>query len=219
MSFTLLSDREIKELCTGDRPMLSPFVPELIREIDLGSLDCLGNPAIAKAISYGTSSYGYDLRLADHDFRIFKKRNFWQKLGLQKTPIIDPKNFDESLLYKAKLNYDFQQGSHFIKPPHSASLGVSVERFNMPRNVMAIALGKSTYARSGITPFVTPAEAGWEGYLTLEFGNNTDFPCRVYPNEGILQIVFLRGSDCDTSYSDRNGKYQNQGEEVVLARA
>lgn len=217
--FSLLSDREIIELCQGDRPLLSPFEPELIRQIDLGSLDCSGNPAIAKAISYGTSSYGYDLRLADHDFRIFKKRNFWQKLGLQKTPIIDPKNFDESLLYKAKLNYDFQQGCHFVKPPHSASLGVSVERFNMPRNVMAIALGKSTYARSGITPFVTPAEAGWEGYLTLEFGNNTDFPCRVYPNEGILQIVFLRGSDCDTSYSDRNGKYQNQGEEVVLARA
>jgi dCTP deaminase len=221
MSFSLLSDREIKELCTGDRPMLSPFVPHQVREI-VFEAPLWYDKSVAhlkrKAISYGTSSYGYDLRLAGHDFRVFKNRNIWQKLGLQETPIIDPKNFDDSALYQAKLQTD-TKGQYFVMPPHSAALGVSVERFDMPRGVTAIALGKSTYARCGITPFVTPAEAAWEGFLTLEFGNNTDFPCRVYANEGILQILFLKGNDCDVSYGDRNGKYQNQSHEVHTARA
>jgi dCTP deaminase len=213
MSFSLLSDREIKELCTGDRPMLSPFVPELVREIYRGIYQVK-----TKAISYGLSSYGYDLRLASHDFRIFKDRNILQKLGLQKTPIIDPKNFNENLLYKAKLHRD-HTGEYFIMPPHSSALGVSVECFDMPRNVTGICLGKSTYARSAITPFATPIEAGWRGYPTLEFGNNTDLPCKIYANEGVLQMVFNRGADCETSYGDRHGKYQDQACEVTLAKA
>ena len=214
MSFSLLSDREIKELSIGDRPMLSPLEPELVRLIDLHP-NFKMSPI--KAISFGTSSYGYDLRLAPHDFRIFKKRNIWQKLGLQETPIVDPKNFDKSLLYKAQLHRD-RTGDYFVMPPHSAALGVSLERFDMPRNVTGICLGKSTYARSAITPFATPIEAGWRGYPTLEFGNNTDLPCKIYANEGVLQMVFNRGTDCETSYSDRNGKYQDQACEVTLAR-
>jgi dCTP deaminase len=232
MTLSLLSDREIKELCEGDRligspfaddfrPMLSPFVPELVREIVSESpisYDSSVTYLKRKVISYGLSSYGYDLRLAAHDFRIFKDRNIFQKLGLQKTPIVDPKNFDENLLYKAQLHCD-HTGKYFIMPPHSSALGVSVECFDMPRNVTGICLGKSTYARSAITPFVTPIEAGWRGYPTLEFGNNTDLPCKIYANEGVLQMVFNRGADCDVSYGDRNGKYQDQACEVVLARA
>lgn len=216
MSFSLLSDREIKELCTGDRPMLSPFCASQIRQIPIGQLP--DGLLMGKAISFGLSSYGYDLRLASHDFRIFKDRNIWQKLGLQKTPIIDPKNFDENLLYKAKLHRDWT-GEYFIMPPHSSALGVSVECFDMPRNVTGICLGKSTYARSAITPFATPIEAGWRGYPTLEFGNNTDLPCKIYANEGVLQMVFNRGADCETSYGDRHGKYQDQACEVTLAKA
>jgi dCTP deaminase len=215
MTFSLLSDREIKELCTGDRPMLSPFVPELVRIINFQT--SFDSPDI-RAISYGLSSYGYDLRLAAHDFRIFKDRSIWQKLGLQKTPIIDPKNFDENLLYKANLHCDYT-GEYFIMPPHSSALGVSVECLDVPRNVTGICLGKSTYARSAITPFATPIEAGWRGYPTLEFGNNTDLPCKIYANEGVLQMVFNRGADCEVSYGDRNGKYQDQACEVTLARA
>lgn len=218
---SLISDREIIELCQGDRPMITPFVPELVREIDLTQEHKYGGIWVqptAKAISFGTSSYGYDIRLAPHDFRIFKKRNIWQKLGLQETPVVDPKNFDEKLLYKAKL-YSDRTGEYFVMPPHSSALGVPLEYLDMPRNIMGLCLGKSTYARSAITPFTTPAEAGWYGYLTLEFGNNTDMPCKIYANEGVLQMVFLRGADCDTSYGDRNGKYQDQKHEVTLARA
>jgi dCTP deaminase len=218
---SLLSDREIKELCTGDRPMLSPFVPEIIRKIDLPSIHLYASVytyPTYKAISYGLSSYGYDLRLAPHDFRIFKDRSILQKLGLQKTPVIDPKNFDGNLLYPASLHRD-HTGEYFIMPPHSSALGVSVERLDMPRNITGECLGKSTYARSAITPFATPIEAGWRGYPTLEFGNNTDLPCKIYANEGVLQMVFNRGADCDVSYGDRNGKYQDQVCEVTLARA
>jgi dCTP deaminase len=221
MSFTLLSDREIIELCQGDRPMIAPFEPELVRKVQMPRRAFIEGDhfhSYIKAISYGTSSYGYDLRLAPHDFRIFKKRNIWQKLGLQKTPIIDPKDFDKNLLYKGKLHQD-DTGEYFVMPPHSSALGVPLEYLDMPRNIMGLCLGKSTYARSAITPFTTPAEAGWYGYLTLEFGNNTDLPCKIYANEGVLQMVFLRGDDCKTSYGDRNGKYQDQKHEVTLAKA
>lgn len=213
--FSLLSDREIIALNQSERPMITPFEPDLVKEITLNPYI---NPTLIKAISFGTSSYGYDLRLAPHDFRIFKKRNIWQKLGIQKTPIIDPKNFDENLLYKAEL-HDDDTGEFFVMPPHSSALGVPLEYLDMPRNIMGLCLGKSTYARSAITPFTTPAEAGWYGYLTLEFGNNTDLPCKIYANEGVLQMVFQRGADCKTSYGDRGGKYQDQKHEVTLPRA
>lgn len=222
--YSLLSDREIKELCTkGDRPMLSPFVPELIREIDFLAFDRIDVPYQVKnkAISYGLSSYGYDLQLSPTRFRIFKKKSVWQKisesLGLSKPKLIDPKSFDESLLYDGE-KFSDRTGTYWVMPPHSAALSTTPTCFDMPRNIIGIALGKSTYARCAVNPIVTPAEAGWKGHLTLEFVNNSDFHCKIYANEGVLQMLFLRGSDCDTSYGDRNGKYQNQLEEVVLAR-
>ena len=221
MTLTLLSDREIKELCIGDRPMLSPFVPELVRETKM--LDRLYHESInIKAISYGLSSYGYDLQLSPKRFRIFKKKSIWEKLpeslGLAQPKIIDPKNFDESILYDAK-QYSDRTGIYWVMPPHGVALGTTPTCFDMPRNIIGVALGKSTYARCAVNPIVTPAEAGWVGHLTLEFVNNSDYHCKIYANEGVLQMLFLRGSDCDVSYGDRNGKYQNQPEEVVLARA
>lgn len=232
---TLLSDREIIELCIGDNPMLSPFIPELVRKINIPvgtfySRDSYGNPVkhssddslvTQKVISYGLSSYGYDLQLSPTRFRVFKKKSIYERvseaLGLSEPKIIDPKNFDESLLIDAK-QYSDHTGIYWIMPPHSAALGTTPTRFNMPRNVIGIALGKSTYARCAVNPIVTPAESGWKGHLTLEFVNNSDYHCKIYANEGVLQMLFLRGAECDVSYADRKGKYQDQGEEVVLAR-
>jgi dCTP deaminase len=224
MSFSLLSDREIKELCTGDRPMLSPFEPELVRKIDFLAFDRLDVPyqVKTKAISYGLSSYGYDLQLSPKRLRIFKKKPIWQQIGessgLLKPQIIDPKDFDESVLYDAK-QYRDRTGTYWVMPPHSVSLGTTPTCFDMPHNIIGVALGKSTYARCAVNPIVTPAEPMWKGHLTLEIANNSDFHCKIYANEGITQILFLRGADCETDYSDRKGKYQDQGEEVVLARA
>lgn len=224
--FTLLSDREIKELCSGDRPMLSPFNPELIREvggIGLEDFDAFGVPyePKCKVISYGLSSYGYDLQLSPKRLRIFKKKPIWQQIGessgLLKPQIIDPKSFDESVLYDAK-QYRDHTGIYWIQPPHSVSLGTTPTCFDMPHNLIGMALGKSTYARCAVNPIVTPAEPRWKGHLTLEIVNNSDYDCKLYANEGILQMIFLRGADCETNYSDRKGKYQDQGEEVVLAR-
>jgi dCTP deaminase len=219
LTFSLLSDREIKELCTGDRPMLSPFVPELVRKIDLHPAFRTGS---IKAISYGLSSYGYDLQLSPKRLRIFKKKPIWQQVGessgLLKPQIIDPKDFDENVLYDARKHCD-RTGTYWVMPPHSVSLGTTPTCFDMPHNIIGMALGKSTYARCAVNPIVTPAEPKWKGHLTLEIANNSDFHCKIYANEGITQILFLRGADCETDYSDRNGKYQNQDEEVVLARA
>lgn len=201
--YSLLSDREIKELCTGDRPMLSPFTPTSVRTVNW-----------TRAISSGLGNYGYDLRLAPHDFRIFKNRNIWQRLGIQKTPVIDPKKFDETLLRKATLECD-GKGEYFALPPHSTSLGVAIERLDMPDDVIAIANGKTTYARCGVNPFVTSAKAGWEGHLMLEFANNTDLPCRIYANEGVCELVFLRGNEASKTY---DGLYQAQPNMIVTAR-
>ncbi len=222
--FTLLSDREIKELCQGDCPMLSPFAPELVRKIVFEAPPSYSSSITyleRKAISYGLSSYGYDLQLSPKRLRIFKKKPLWRSLGesigLLKPQIIDPKNFDENLLYDAK-QYSDRAGTYWIMPPHSAALGTTPTCFDMPRNIIGIALGKSTYARCAVNPIVTPAEAGWIGHLTLEFVNNSDFHCKIYANEGVLQMLFLKGNDCETDYSDRDGKYQHQLEEVVLAK-
>jgi dCTP deaminase len=145
-------------------------------------------------ISYGVSSYGYDLRIAD-EFKIFTNIN---------TTIVDPKNFDPKSLV------DFK-GEVCIVPPNSFALGRSVEYFRIPRRTMTICVGKSTYARCGIITNVTPLEPEWEGYVTLEISNTTPLPARIYANEGIAQIlVFESDEDCSISYKDKQGKYQSQ---------
>ena len=145
-------------------------------------------------ISYGLSSYGYDFRIAD-DFKIFTNVN---------NAIVDPKNFDP------KSFIDFK-GKECIIPPNSFVLGRSIERFHIPRNVLGICLGKSTYARCGLVVNVTPLEPEWIGYVTIEISNTTPLPAKIYANEGICQVLFIKGSQvCEISYADKKGKYQNQ---------
>jgi len=145
-------------------------------------------------ISYGVSSYGYDLRVSD-EFKIFTNVN---------STIVDPKNFDERSF--VTVNADVA-----IIPPNSFALARSVEYFKIPRNVLTVCVGKSTYARCGIIVNVTPFEPEWEGFVTLEISNTTPLPAKIYANEGLCQILFFQSDEvCETSYKDRKGKYQAQ---------
>lgn len=171
-------DRWIRRMC-AERRMIEPFEEKQVRE---------------GAISFGISSYGYDLRIAD-EFKIFTNIN---------STIVDPKEFDPMSLV------DFR-GPVCIIPPNSFALGRSVEYFRIPREVMTICVGKSTYARCGIITNVTPLEPEWEGYVTLEISNTMPLPARIYANEGIAQVLFFQGDElCETSYKDKSGKYQRQ---------
>lgn len=145
-------------------------------------------------ISYGVGSYGFDMRIAD-EFKIFTNIN---------NTIVDPKNFDPKSFVEFK-------GDTCIIPPNSFVLGYSVEYFKIPRDVLVICLGKSTYARCGLVVNVTPLEPEWEGHVTIEVSNTTPLPAKIYANEGIAQLIFLGGSEpCQTSYADKAGKYQAQ---------
>lgn len=156
-----------------------------------------------KVISYGTSSYGYDLRCSSR-FKIFTNVN---------STIVDPKNFDP------KSFVDFE-GDCCIIPPNSFALASSVEYLCIPRNILTICLGKSTYARCGIVVNVTPLEPEWEGHVTLEFSNTTPLPAKIYANEGVAQVIFLNSDEgCETSYKDREGKYMFQSNEPVSPKA
>lgn len=146
-------------------------------------------------ISYGLSSFGYDIRIAN-EFRIFTA-------STGQLTVVDPKNFDE----RALVHYE---GDVCIIPPNSFALGRSVEYFRMPRNVMGLCLGKSSYARAGIVTNFTPFEPGWEGFVTIEISNTTPLPAMIYANEGIAQVLFFEGEEPEVSYADRKGKYQAQ---------
>ena len=191
---SVLADWEIKELVEKEH-MIEPFVDRLISKEDGRRL-----------LSYGLSSYGYDIRLSPSQCLIF---------GKIQTGDCDPKNFDESILKPANLLED-ERGKYFLLPPYGYCLGVAQERLKLPRDVTVVAVGKSTYARSGILVNITPAESEWEGYLTLEISNCTGLFNRVYANEGITQLLFYRGNPCEVSYQDRKGKYQDQPNTVVL---
>ena len=172
------SDRWIKRMAL-DKGMIDPFEERQVRQ---------------GAISYGLSSYGYDIRIAN-GFKIFT--NVYNT-------VVDPKAFDPRSFV------DFE-GDVCIIPPNSFALGRSVEYFRIPRNVMTICLGKSTYARCGIITNVTPFEPEWEGYVTLEISNTTPLPAKIYANEGIAQMVFIKADRiCSVSYADKAGKYQDQ---------
>jgi dCTP deaminase len=203
----LLSDNNIIDLVQY-QDMISPFVPELVREETVqGEKEILVRSS-QKVISYGLSSYGYDIRLSSKDFKIFRH--------IPGT-VINPKRFNPENLEKARLHCG-EEGDYFILPGHSYGLGVAVEKLNMPSDVTAICMGKSTYARCGVIANITPVEAGWQGHLTLEFSNSSSADCRVYINEGVVQLLFLKGERCATTYEDRAGKYQGQQEEITLAK-
>lgn len=172
------SDRWIRQMAQ-EHEMIKPFVDRQMRK---------------GKISFGLSSYGYDIRIAD-EFKIFTNVH---------TAIVDPKEFDE----KSFFNF---RGRVCVIPPNSFALGRSVEYFKIPRNILTICVGKSTYARCGIIVNVTPLEPEWEGHVTLELSNTTPLPAKVYANEGIAQIIFLESDEeCEVSYKDKKGKYQAQ---------
>ena len=165
--------------------------PGMIEPFEPGQIRANGNGRI---VSNGTSSSGYDIRCSD-EFKIFTNIN---------SAIVDPKNFDASSFVDLKADV-------CIIPPNSFALARTVEYFRIPRNVLTICLGKSTYARCGIIVNVTPFEPEWEGHVTLEFSNTTPLPAKIYANEGVAQVLFLESDEvCETSYKDRGGKYQGQ---------
>ena len=175
---SIKSDRWIREMATS-QGMIEPFVEKQIR---------------TDVISYGLSSYGYDMRVAD-EFRIFHNAL---------SPVVDPKAFDE----RSFVEYE---GDVCLIPPNSFALARSVEYFRIPRNVLTLCVGKSTYARCGIITNVTPFEPEWEGFVTLEISNTTPLPARIYANEGIAQVLFFESDEpCEVSYNDKKGKYQAQ---------
>lgn len=163
--------------------MIEPFADRLVRQTEAG----------AGIISYGLSSFGYDLRAA-REWKIFVNAF---------NTVVDPKNFDPASLIEF-------EGDECIIPPNSFVLARSVEYMRIPDNVMVVALGKSSYARCGIVANVTPLEPGWEGHVTLEFSNTTPLPAKMYANEGCVQLLFFEGEKPETTYADRKGKYQGQ---------
>ena len=178
------SDKWIRKMA-DEKQMIEPFEREQIKSIE-------GE----RVVSFGTSSYGYDIRCSD-EFKIFTNIN---------STIVDPKNFDPDSFV------DFK-GKVCIIPPNSFALARTVEYFRIPRDVLTICLGKSTYARCGIIVNVSPFEPEWEGYVTLEFSNTTPLPAKIYANEGVAQVIFFQANPddiCETSYGDRGGKYQGQ---------
>lgn len=194
---TIMVQPSSKELIDFNNYQQNQYKPDYIDNYQLplgATVDGHGFRVPKKVISYGVSSYGYDIRVAN-EFKIFTNIN---------STVVDPKNFDE------KSFVDFI-GDVCIIPPNSFVLARSVEYFCMPKNVTGIVLGKSTYARCGISTLATPLEAGWEGYITLEFANTTPLPAMIYANEGACQVLFMEGEvDCLTSYADRAGKYMKQ---------
>jgi len=179
---SIKSDKWIRKMA-ANHGMIEPFQYSQIKRTENGP-----------CISYGTSSYGYDVRCSD-EFKIFTNVN---------SSIIDPKAFDEDCFVDVKSDI-------CIIPPNSFALARTVEFFRIPRDVLTICLGKSTYARCGIIVNVTPLEPEWEGHVTLEFSNTTPLPAKIYANEGVAQMLFFGGDEvCETSYKDRGGKYQGQ---------
>lgn len=179
---SIKSDKWIRQMAEL-HGMIEPFESGQVRDSEQG-----------KVISYGTSSYGYDVRCSD-EFKIFTNIN---------SAIVDPKAFDSSSFVDIKADV-------CIIPPNSFALARTIEYFRIPRDVLTICLGKSTYARCGIIVNVTPLEPEWEGHVTLEFSNTTTLPAKIYANEGVAQMLFFGGDQvCDVSYKDRGGKYQGQ---------
>jgi dCTP deaminase len=188
---SIKSDRWIKEMAS-QHGMIEPFEPGQVRQ----------DPQGGKIVSYGTSSYGYDVRCS-REFKVFTNIH---------SATVDPKAFDEASFVDVESDV-------CIIPPNSFALARTVEYFRIPRNVLTICLGKSTYARCGIIVNVTPLEPEWEGHVTLEFSNTTTLPAKIYANEGVAQMLFFESDEvCEVSYKDRGGKYQGQ-RGVTLPRA
>lgn len=187
---SIKSDRWIRRMSEKPDGMIEPFEPDQVKFADKGGASA------ERIVSYGTSSYGYDVRCS-REFKIFTNIN---------STIVDPKNFDPGSFVDV-------EADECIIPPNSFALARTVEYFRIPRDTLVVCLGKSTYARCGIIVNVTPLEPEWEGHVTLEFSNTTPLPARIYANEGVAQMLFFQAAPddiCEISYKDRGGKYQGQ---------
>ncbi len=195
---TLLNDKQISQL--ADLDIFQPYVGEKRRTLDDGT----------KAISYGLSQAGYDIRLSPKQFLVFTDDGDYRP-----NLMLDPKLSDPTIPYEATLHHS-ENGSFFELPPHSFGLGVSLELISMPPNVMGICQGKSTYGRIGIVANILPVEPGWSGYLTMCLINPTPFPARIYAGEGICQVLLMQlAGNVDQLYT---GQYQGQKEKVMLSK-
>lgn len=193
----ILSDGTIREL--SEQGMITPFIDECVRR------HFIEGSGYTKVLSYGLSSGGYDVRL-DTTFRVFSNL---------KPKIIDPKRFHEDCLVEIEATVEGTE-SFIVIPPNTYALGLTIESFNIPRDVMVTVLGKSTLARAGIIVNVTPIEPGFCGRVVIELANTTPLPCKVYAGEGVAQFIFHRlDKPCEVSYDDRKGKYQNQSSLVL----
>lgn len=195
---SIKSDKWIRRMA-AEHGMIEPFEPGLVRHRMIIQGD--GRAEVVPVISYGVSSYGYDIRCSSR-FKVFTNIN---------STVVEPKNFDPSCF----VDVDASKSGYCIIPPNSFALASTVEYFRIPRNVLTICLGKSTYARCGIVVNVTPFEPEWEGHVTLEFSNTTPLPAKVYAGEGCAQVLFFESDEvCETPYKDRHGKYQGQKREL-----
>lgn len=177
------------------KPMIKPFVGESIKTT-------ITDKGLQKILSYGLSSYGYDIRLAREDLKLFTNLH---------STIVDPRNIDPRCYTAPEIRVDEDGLEYVLQPPNSLMLGHTVEWFDIPRDILATCLGKSTYARVGVSLIVTPLEPQWSGQLVVEIVNHTNSPVKIYPNQGIGQLTFNRATvNCKVSYGDRGGKYQGQ---------
>lgn len=198
---SLFPDWKIRQLCDpklNAKPMISPFVGTSVKKIEVDPL--VGK--MAGILSYGLSSAGYDIRLSSEDLKVFTNAN---------GKLVDPRKIDPDSYMKPKLLVDEEGLDYVILPPNTVMLGHTVEWFNIPRDVLAICMAKSTYARCGVSLLCTPLECEWSGKLVVEISSTIPAPVKIYPNQGIGQLLFFETNGvCEVSYADRGGKYQNQ---------
>ena len=204
----LLSDKTIIDKAVNNQ-MITPFLFKQIKEKHYADINTTEESirliSSYPTLSFGPSSYGYDACLASDGFVVFTSE------GEPSAPI-DPKNFNTKIAFP-EFTYKDHTGEYFILRPRQYAMGLTVETFKLPADVSGLAIGKSTYCRIGLALNTSPLEAGWQGRLVLEMANQTDFPLKVYANEGICQILFFQGDQtCDVSYADRKGKYQDQSQ-------
>lgn len=192
---SVLSDIEIKERCLGTDPMIHPFVCRSVKTV-------MTDKGEQKILSYGLSSYGYDIRLARKELKVFTNLH---------SAIVDPRKVDPQCYTSPEIRVDEDGLEYVLQPPNSMMLGHTVEWFSIPRDIVATCLGKSTYARCAVSLLVTPLEPEWTGNLVVEIVNHSNSPVKIYIGQGIGQLMFHRASTiCKTSYGDRGGKYQGQ---------
>ena len=208
----ILNDNQIRARCEWtDPPMISPYAHTQCREAIMIDNPLQLSSRTIPVVSYGQSSFGYDIRLDATAIDVFRSEIPF--LG----QMIDPKAFDDKQTLVHQLAEHDETGIFYTLPPRAYALGVSVETFNIPANVLGICYCKSTYARCGLMVNTTPLEPGWRGQLVIELANLTDLPMKVYANEGIAQVVFFEGDHPSITYADRSGKYQDQ-KGIVTAR-